>query len=145
MQGKAIIILGGILLILGVFFFFMGDAISTASTNAYIWSLGQSEISRDMIVVGTGIKFMLSPILIFIGISVMIFGVVKWDRESKNISNIKTVAKFNNAKNNEKNSNVKTNKTSRSGNGDIFYYCYRCGIKLEGMPKYCYNCGSELR
>ena len=141
MQGKAIIVLGGILLILGVFFFVLGNEMMSLSMIAIIGSLGQSEGASDIVAIGIFIKFLFFPILTCIGISVMIFGVVRWDRESRNISNIKTVAKFNN----EKKANVKTNKTSISRNGDIMNYCYCCGMKLEGMPKYCYNCGSQLR
>lgn len=116
MQGKNIIILGAIILVAGIFMYFLGGELATNAYSRMILSFGQNyEDYKSMIDFLALIRFM-GIVLSCVSFPVMVFGVIKHD--------------------------AKTQKDERKSKTP---FCPQCNTELRETSKFCYKCGTKVK
>jgi len=116
MQGKNIIILGIIILVAGIFMYFLGNEIAANAYTNMILSLGQNYADYKSIVEFGGLVKFMGIALSCSSFPIMVFGVVKHDskmRKDEPISNTP--------------------------------FCPKCNTELKTTSKFCYRCGTRVK
>lgn len=128
MQGKNIIILGVIILVAGIFMYFLGGEITRNAYNNAIFSAFSGSQSYDIYKtintisqIGGAISFS-GIILACSSFFVMLAGVIRLDKMGikNDVQKVETI--------------IDENK-----------FCYHCGSELKTTSKYCYMCGKQVK
>jgi len=138
---------GIVLVIIGIFFYFVGNNMVEQSP----WTMLESGYEAYQTSKSTGnILMMLGAIFSIVGFILCLAGI--FIQQEKDVEILQPDEKASVVPQKQKtipskdtNIEQKDRKTKDTKGGDIKKFCFHCGTKLEGNPKYCGECGTKLR
>ncbi len=142
-----ILVAGIILVIVGIIFYFIGNNMLEESPWYIFSSNYQSMRSSGNFMVMIGyifgiVGFITSIAGIFAPAEEQMKKVIIDECENNHICSTKGLEK---SEGTQVEKGVVKNDDETKENTNVLEYCFQCGEKIEGTPKFCYKCGVKLR